>query len=326
MKAAIYDRYGPPEVLRVADVPAPQAAPGEVLIRVRASVVTPSDLAARSAKPFIIRFFSGLFAPKDKILGTTLAGEVAAVAPGVTDFAPGDRVYAATYSGGYAEYVTVGNADAMARLPAGTTFGEAAGLAEGYLTAMPFLRDEAKLQAGQRILINGASGNVGTIALQLAKTMGAHVTAVCSARNAELVRRLGADDVIDHGAEDFTRRHDAWDVIFDAVGKSSFGRCRAALKRGGVYMTTVPAVSIILPMLRGRDGQGKRGLLATTGLRKAADKVRDLELLAGVIERNEVKVVVDRSYALDEIVEAHRYVATQRKRGSVVLAITADGQ
>jgi NADPH:quinone reductase-like Zn-dependent oxidoreductase len=212
--------------------------------------------------------------------------------------------------------------DAIARMPAGIPFADAVGLAEGYLTAMPFLRDEAKLQAGQRILINGASGSVGTIAVQLAKNMGAHVTGVCSARNAELVRSLGADEVIDYGAEDFTHRRDAWDVVFDAVGKSSFSRCRASLRPSGTYMTTVPTASIIWPMLRGPDREGRRGLLATTGLRKADDKVRDLELLGGLIEGNAIRVVIDRTYGLDDVVEAHRYVATERKRGSVVLAIT----
>jgi NADPH:quinone reductase-like Zn-dependent oxidoreductase len=189
---------------------------------------------------------------------------------------------------------------------------------------MPFLRDEAKLRAGQRILINGASGNVGTVAVQLAKLMGAQVTAVCSARNAELVRGLGADEVIDYAVEDFTRRTEAWDVIFDAVGKSSFGRCRGALRRDGTYMTTVPALSIVWPMLRGRDRQGRRGLLATTGLRKPEAKSKDLELLSTAIERKELMAVIDRTYGLDEIVEANRYVATERKRGSVVVEIVPE--
>lgn len=326
MKAAMLDRYGPPDVLVIRDVPQPEPKAGEVLIRVHASVATPSDCAFRSADPFIVRFFAGLTRPKHAIIGTVLAGEVVKVGEGVTRFRTGDRVYGSSdvTAGTHAEYICQPAEGAVAPMPRNLDYGEAAGISEGFLTAMPFLRDEAKLAAGQRLLVNGASGCIGTVAVPLAKHMGAHVTAVCSTRNVELVRGLGADEVIDYTREDFTGRREAWDAIFDAVGKSSFARCRRALTPHGIYMTTVPSFSIVWPTLRARMSSGKggqRGLLATTGLRSAADKAKDLELLTGLCEAGVLKPVIDRTYPLEAIAEAHRYVETGRKRGSVVVAI-----
>lgn len=327
MKAAMIDRYGAPDVLEVREVPKPIPQPGEVLIRVHASVATPSDCAFRSADPFIVRFFTGLTRPRMSIIGTALAGEVVEAGPGVTRLRAGDRVYGSSdvSAGTHAEFICLPEDGSLALMPPTIGFGEAAGISEGFLTAMPFLRDEAMLQPGQRLLVNGASGCIGTVAVPLAKHMGAHVTAVCSTRNVELVRSLGADEVIDYTREDFTQRSATWDAIFDAVGKSSFSRCKRALTPNGIYMTTVPSFGIVWPTLRARMAKsgatGKRGLLATTGLRPAADKAKDLELLTGLCEAGILRAVVDRTYPLEEIVEAHRYVETGRKRGSVVIAI-----
>lgn len=323
MKAAVIDRYGPPEVFDLREVPTPVPGNNEVLVRVHASVATPPDCAFRSADPFIVRLFAGLTRPRNGILGSTLAGEVAAVGASVTRYRIGDRVVGATLgNGGYAEYCTFAEDGVLA--PAVLGPAEAVALAEGYLTAMPFLRDEATLKPGDRLLINGGSSNTGAVAIQLAKHFGADVTAVCSGRNIEMVRALGADRVIDYTRDDFAAERGRYDVIFDAVGKSSFAHCTPALTGTGVYMTTVPTMEIAWLMLTGRRrSRGKRALLATTGLRPVADKAKDLAVMNDLIAAGVLRAVIDRHYPLEQIAEAHRYVETGRKRGSVVIDIAA---
>lgn len=323
MKAAVIDRYGPPEVFAIREVARPVPKEGEVLIRVHATVATPSDCAFRSADPFIVRFFAGMLRPKWGILGDTLAGEVEAVGADVTRFKPGDRLVGSTGDvGAYAEYCIVDEDAAMVTFPAALGHADAVSIAEAYLTAMPFLRDEAKLKAGDRLLINGASGSIGACAIQLGKHFGAEVTAVCSGRNAEMVTALGADRVVDYAKADFTEEEGRYDAIFDAVGKSSFSRCAPALAPRGVYMTTVPTMEIAWLMLTGhRTAKGKRALLATTGLRRAADKTEDLVLMNELVTGGALRAVIDRHYPLEQMAEAHRYVETGRKRGSVVIDV-----
>lgn len=326
MQAAVLERYGPPEVFRIADIPEPAPAENEVLVRVHASIATPADCAFRSADPFIVRFFAGLLRPRTPVSGTGLAGEVVAVGPSETRFKPGDTVFGSSdmEAGAYARYVAVPKSGALALKPGSLSHAEAVGLAYGFLTAMPFLRDEARLQPGQRILINGASGSVGYVAVQIAKHMGADVTAVCSTRNVDLVRSFGADKVIDYTHEDFTKARGAYDVIFDAVGKSSFARCKPALKPGGIYLTTVPSFGILIAMLTTRNARGKRGKLATTGLRTAEEKVKDLHLMVDYVEAGALRPVIDRHYPLARIAEAHRYVETGHKVGDVIIDIGPD--
>jgi NADPH:quinone reductase-like Zn-dependent oxidoreductase len=325
MKAVVFDRYGPPEVMRIVDQPRPVPSDDEVLIRIHASVATPPDCAFRSADPFIIRLMFGLFRPRNNRLGTVVAGVVETVGKNVTRFSPGQRIYGASDDkmGAYAQYIALPETGMLGSIPDGVSFGEAAGLCEGFLTAVPFLRDEAGLQPGQSILINGASGNIGSTAVQLAKDMGAEVTGVASARNRDLVLSLGADRFIDYNEDDFTTHEGRYDVIFDAVGKSGFSRSKPALKAKGVYMTTVPSFSIIIPTLRAKKAKGKRGLLATTGLRKPEAKLRDLHLLSQMIAEGKLRCVIDRTYPLEKISEAHAYVETGRKRGSVVIEMPA---
>jgi NADPH:quinone reductase-like Zn-dependent oxidoreductase len=321
MRAAVMTRYGGPEVLRVVEVPRPIAGPGEVLIRIHASVATPPDSAFRSANPPIVRAFTGWLGPKYPTPGTVIAGVVEAVGQGATRFAPGARVHGFSDRtfGAYAEYICLSETDGIVPMPAGLDFAGAAAASEPFMTAMPFLRDEAKLRAGQRLLINGASGAIGSMAIQLARRMGAEVTGVCSTTNAGMVRALGAHRVIDYTREDFARTAGGWDVIFDAVGKSSFRHCRKALAPDGIYMTTVPSFHILWTMLTTKRGRGRFGLLATTGLRPAAAKLADLELLNCMLAEGAVQPVIDRRYRLDEIAAAHAYVDTGRKRGSVVI-------
>jgi NADPH:quinone reductase-like Zn-dependent oxidoreductase len=323
MKVAAQSRYGGPEVISVVERPMPQAGPGEVLVQVHSSTVTLADCAFRKADPFIVRFFAGLFRPRIEVLGDDIAGIVAAVGPGVTRFAIGDRIHgsAGTSLGGMAEYVCVKESGAIVKAPPGQDLVPLGGLNYAYLTAMPFIRDEARVKPADRVLINGAAGSVGAVAVQLAKHFGAEVTAVASGRHSELVRKLGADHFIDRQHEDFTACTGEYDVVFDAVGKSSFSRCAPALKAGGIYLTTVPSWGIMWLMLTGGQRGGKRGKLATTGLRPEADKVKDLHMLSTLLEQGAVWPVTDRVFPLDQIVEAHRYVEREVKAGDVVVAM-----
>ena len=323
MKVAAQSRYGGPEVISVVERPMPRPGPGEVLVEVHSSTVTLADCAFRKADPFIVRFFAGLFRPKIEVLGDDIAGVVTAVGPGVTRFAVGDRIHGScgTSLGGMAEYVCVKETGAIAKAPPGQDLVPLGGLSYAYLTAMPFIRDEAQVKPGDRVLINGAASSVGAIAVQLAKHFGAEVTGVASGRHADLVQRLGADHFIDRQREDFAARRGEYDVVFDAVGKSSFARCAPALKAGGTYLTTVPSWGIMGLMLTGGQRSGKRGKLATTGLRPETDKLKDLHMLNNLLEQGAVWPVTDRVFPLDQIVEAHRYVEREVKAGDVVVAM-----
>ncbi|ODT25843.1 MAG: hypothetical protein ABS35_11655 [Kaistia sp. SCN 65-12] len=318
MLAAIVERYGPPEVLVIRDVPTPTPGPEQVLVQIRASVVTPSDVAFRNGELWIARLFSGPFKPRLPILGDAFAGTVAGVGAGVTRFAVGDRVAGSTGPelAAHAQFAVTDQSGAIVRLPDGVEFGAAAGLCDGGLTALPFLRDHGRLQAGQHVLVNGASGIIGSTAVQLARAMGAVVTGVTSSRNVELVRALGADRVIDYTREDFTAADSAYDVIFDTVGKSSFARCHGALKPEGVYLTPTPMLSS--SMLR---KTGRRARFAATGLRKPADKARDLVQLFDWMQQEQLRTVIEREYQLAEFAAAHARVETGHKVGSIVVNV-----
>jgi NADPH:quinone reductase-like Zn-dependent oxidoreductase len=239
----------------------------------------------------------------------------------VKGFRVGDQVFASSGAslGAHAEYICLPEDGAMATKPVNMTFEEAAAVSEGGLTALPFLRDKGKIERGQTVLINGASGAVGTSAVQLAKYFGAVVTGVCSTTNVELVRSLGADEVIDYTREDFTGSGRAYDIIFDAVGKNSFLRCRGALKPGGIYLTTVPTPAIALQMLWTSRVGSKRAVFAATGLRPAKEKAKDLLFLKELCEAEALKPVIDRRYPMEQAADAHRYVETGHKKGHVVI-------
>jgi NADPH:quinone reductase-like Zn-dependent oxidoreductase len=327
MKAITYTKYGPPEVLQLSEVEKPAPQDNEVLIKIQAAVVTHADCAARQGSPFAARLAFGLLKPKKSILGTEFAGEIEAVGRQVTRFKPGDRIFAATGAdfGAHAEYICLPEDGALAIKPANMSFGEAAAICEGGLAALPFLRDKGRLQPGQQVLINGASGSVGTAAVQLAKYFGAKVTGVCGAKNVELVQSLGADRVIDYAKEDFTRAGQAYDIIFDAVAKSSFARCKGALKPGGRYLVTVPTLAIFWQMLWTSKVGRKRAIITFTGLRPANEKVKDMLLLTELIEAGKIKAIIDRRYGLEQMAEAHRYVETGHKRGNVVIMVAPEG-
>ena len=318
MRAVVHDRYGPPEVLSVEEVAPPVPQNNEVLVRVRASTVTRSDSGYRAADPFFSRVFTGLRAPKRRIVGTEFAGEVEAVGGAVTEFAVGDRVFGVR-SGANAELVCVREAGALAHIPNGMSFEKAAALSDGTSIAQACLR-RADLRAGRSILIYGASGAIGTAAVQLAKAAGARVTAVCNAKNLELVRSLGADEVIDYEREDFTRRAETYDVIFDAVGKQSFRRSRRSLKPGGLYIETDLGFMWHVPFLAlaTRVIGSKRVTLPVPKYTK-----EDVLHVKELVEAGRYRPVIDRTYPLEDVVEATRYVETGQKTGNVVL--TLDG-
>ena len=324
MKAVICEKYGPPEVLKIKEVEKPEPKDNEVLIKIKATVTALPDCAFRKGSPFISRLFTGLTRPK-YILGDVLSGVVEATGKDVKHFKNGDEIYGSsgTNFGTNAEYIVLSEDEAIVVKPINVSFGEAAAISEGALRALPFLRDSGNIKSkrGQKILINGASGGVGVYALQLAKYFGAEVTGVCSSNNLELVKSLGADYVIDYTKEDFTKTSDTYDIIFDAVGKSSFSKCKNALKSNGVYLSTIPTLTLMYQMLLTSSSKKQKAIFSATGLRKTIEKKNDLIFLKELIEAGKIKPVIDKIYPLEDIVEAHRYVEMGHKRGSVVINI-----
>jgi NADPH:quinone reductase-like Zn-dependent oxidoreductase len=319
VRAVVHDRYGPPEVLRVEDVQRPTPKADEVLVRIRATSVTRSDAHLRAGTPFVQRLQSGLRRPKRRILGHELAGEVVEVGSGVTELQVGDRVfgalpYLALRTGSHAEYMAIPERWPLARIPEELTFEQAAGVADGAFLALNGMRPVSV--EGKDLLVYGASGSIGTAAVQLARVFGAHVTAVCNTKNVELVRSLGADEVIDYEREDFTKNGKTYDVIFDAVGKHSFRRCKASLRPGGVYLPTDGLRNILLWLVHKRFGDKKVVFELPPRYRK-----EDAQLIAELLESGRYRPVIDRVYPLDEVVEATRYVETQQKTGNVVLTL-----
>lgn len=314
MRAVVYDRYGPPDVLRVEDVDAPVPADDEILVRTSATTVNRTDCGWRSAKPFIVRSFLGLRRPKRRILGMEFAGIVEAVGPAVTEFAVGDEVFGVKSFGAHAELVCVRESGAIAHKPKGMSFDEAASVCDGACIAISCLR-RADLRAGHRLVVYGASGSVGTASVQLAKHLGAHVTAVCNTQTLELVRSLGAHEVIDYLHEDFRKNGQRYDVIFDAVGKQTFVRCRRSLVPGGIFVSTDGFRNLLWMFWTKRIGD-KRAALGIAKYRKD-----DVRMLKRLIERGEYQAVIDRRYALADVVAAARYVDTGQKTGNVVLTV-----
>ena len=328
MRAVVHDRYGPPEVLRLAEVERPLPQEDEVLVRVRASTVNRLDCATREANRrgglllhTLSRFIFGLRRPKRRILGTEFAGEVEAAGAAVTEFALGDAVFGLTglRFGTHAEFITIRESALIARKPTTTSFEEAAAVCDGGLNALWCLR-RANLRKGQTVLIYGASGAIGTAAVQLAKAFGAEVTAVCNTKNLELVRSIGADRAIDYTKEDFTKTGLTYDVVFDAVGKHSFARSKDSLKRGGSYLATDGLRNLILAQWTSRFGDKKVMFSIPPRYTKA-----DVLFLKELIEAGRYRPVIDRSYPLEAVVDATRYVETEQKTGNVVLTVSQAG-
>jgi NADPH:quinone reductase-like Zn-dependent oxidoreductase len=320
VKAAVRTRYGPPGVVRIAEVEKPAPKDNEVLVRVHATTVNRTDCGLRAAKPFIYRLLLGLTRPRVTVLGTEFAGEIEAVGGGVTSFQVGDRVFGFNGSsfGAHAEYLVMPVDGLLATVPADLTYEQVAPATEGAHYALSGIR-RAGIRRGHEVLVYGASGAIGSAAVQLLRSLGAKVTAVCDTDNLELVKGLGADRVVDYTTEDFTSDEQTYDLVMDAVGKSSFGRCRRLLKPRGIYLSSDlgpmaqnPILALVTPLRRGKR------VMFPLPLRPDQEIAR---YLRGLLESGAFRPVIDRTYRLDQIVEAYRYVETGRKIGNVVITV-----
>ena len=325
MKAIEYESYGPPEVLQLREVEKPKPKNDEVLIRVHATTVTSGDWRVRSLTVpvgfgLISRLVFGVSRPRQPILGTELAGEIESVGEEVTKFEVGDQVFAFSGAamGCYVEYKCMPESGAVAIKPANLTYAESAALSFGGTTALAFFR-RGELRSGEKVLVNGASGGVGTAAVQLAKYYGADVTGVCSSANVELVKSLGADHVIDYTTDDFTQNGEAYDVIVDTAGTAPFSRSKGSLKERGRLLLVLGGLPDMLKIPWVSITSTKRVIAGP-----AVERAADLVFLAELAAAGHFTPVVDRCYPFEQMVEAHRYVDTGRKRGNVVVALTHD--
>ncbi len=327
MRAVVYDTYGPPDVLRLAEVERPTPREDEVLVKVNATTVNRSDAHTREANrrtglaaSLISRMLSGLRRPRQRILGSEFAGEIESIGAAVREYAVGDRVFGTNSIrfGAHAEFMCVRESARMTQMPAGLTFAQAAPTFDGALSALMCLK-EADLRKGRRILIYGASGAIGTAGVQLARHFGADITAVCNTKNLELVRSLGADRVIDYTQEDFTKNGETYHVVFDAVGKLPFTRCLGSMEPGGVYLPTDGFGNLIRVLLPSRRGAKRVAFPIPPRQTK-----QDVHFIRQLVEAGEFRPVIDRRYPLEDVIEATRYVETEQKTGNVVLIVDGD--
>lgn len=324
MKAVVCTKYGSPEVLQVQEVEKPSPKDNEVLIRINATTVTAADSMMRRADPFISRFFLGFSKPKNPITGTGLAGEIEAIGKEVKLFKVGDHVFGESLFvfSANAEYICVPEDGVLETIPAPLTYEEVAPVCDGILTSMSFLKDMAKIKRGQKVLINGASGSLGTAAIQIAKYYGAEVTGVCGPTNLEMVKSLGADAVIDYTKTDFTKNKETYDIIYDTVGKRSFSACKRSLTQKGIYLSPVLDMGLLFQMLWTSIFSSKKAIFSATGVRPVPELRKLLTEIKSLMGEGHIKSVIDKCFPLEQTAAAHRYVDTGHKRGNVVITVS----
>lgn len=324
MKAVVYTKYGSPEVLHLKEIEKPVAKENEVLIKVHTTTVTATDCVFRRGEPKFSRLFTGITKPKNQILGSEFAGEIEAVGNSVNLFKVGDKVVGTTPGyGSYAEYICLQeNKSTLAKIPSNKNYEEAISCCDGFLTALPFLRDKGKIQKGNKVLIVGASGSVGSAAVQLAHYFHAEVTGVCSTSSIDLVKSIGADKVVDYTKDDFTKNGETYDVIFDLVGKTRFSKCKNSLKQNGKFLQAAITLKVFPSVLWTSIFSSKKSLIMATGLRPPVERSRDLNFITQLVEKGEIKPIIDKIFPMEEIAEAHRYVDTGRKKGNVLIKIS----
>ncbi|KAB1071345.1 NAD(P)-dependent alcohol dehydrogenase [Tamlana haliotis] len=317
MKAAVYTKYGSPEVIQVIDVEIPSPKPNEILVKIKASSVTRADTMMRQGVPKFGRLFLGLFKPKNTALGTGFSGVVEAIGTQITKFKVGDQVFGEKLfsNGCNAEYICIAEEMVIESKPTNIPHQEAAPICDGFLTSYNFLKDIANIKEGQHILINGASGSLGSAAVQLAKVMGAKVTGVCSTKNFSFVKSIGADDVVDYKNEDFTNTLNKYDIIYDSVGTLSFKSCESVLTQKGIFMTPVLSFGILWHSIV----NSKKVKFAATGLKKTEELKRLFLELVDFFKQGKLYTNIDKSYKLSDIAQAHNYVETGRKVGNIVI-------
>jgi len=323
MKAVVYTKYGPPEVLQLKEVEKPVPGDNELLIRIYATTVTATECTFRKGEPFFSRLFTGLTKPKFTTLGEELAGEIEVVGKDVTLFRVGDQIFGTVGPGfgANAEYICIPENGVLAIKPSNMNYEEAASNVDGFLTALPFLRDKGNIQSGQKVLIYGASGSVGAAAVQIARYFDAEVSGVCSSTNVAMVQSLGAKNVIDYSKEDFTKSGQTYDIIFDTVGKTSFLRCKSSLKQKGLFLEAGIGLGVLSHVLWTSMFSSKKARIAATGLRPPNERTIDLIFLKELMEAGKIKPVIDRRYPLEQITEAHSYVDEGHKKGNVVITV-----
>lgn len=321
MKAIVAMGYGSPEVLQLKEVKMPKPESNEVLVRIKISSATTADTLMRQGKPHFARLFLGLKKPKHPIPGTGFSGTVEQIGSKVTKFGPGERVFGETTLGfsTNAEFLTISENGVILKMPDSMDFTEAASFGDGHLTSFNFLKEIAKIEPGQRVLINGASGALGTSAVQIAKYIDCRVSAICSAKNFELVKSLGADKLIDYNQEDFTNSGETYDIIYDTVGKTSFKKCKNILSERGLYISPVLKTSLLFDMLKTSLFQNKKAIFQATGTKKNEELRTLLQEVLSIYQTGKLITVIDRQFPLEELPDAHRFIETGHKRGNVIM-------
>ena len=322
MQTIVHQHYGSPEVFKLKEVERPNPKPNEVLVRVYATTATAADIMMRKGKPYIGRLYTGLKGPKRIVPGFEFAGQVVATGKDVTLFKMSDKVFGGTTRlGCYAEYVCVNENDVITTIPANTSYTEAAPIAGSAITVMNFLNGLGKIKAGDKVLINGASGALGTYAVQIAKYFGAEVSAVCSSSNLGLVKILGADEAIDYTTTDFTKNGKQYDIIFDTVGKSTFTACKNSLTKKGVYLSSVISLPLFIQMIWTSIVGGRKAKSSATGMLPVKTRLKYLTDLKELLAARKIQTIVDHHYPLFMAAEAHEYVESGHKTGSVVITV-----